>query len=74
MCVYVYDRMCVGIYRGQKRLLDSLELETQAAVSCLMWVLGIEPGFSVKAASVLNFHTILCSLPSPWVFDIRIWG
>lgn len=58
MCVYVYDQMCAGIHRVHKRVSDSLELESQAAVGCLIWVLGIEPGFSIKAARVLIFYTI----------------
>lgn len=56
MCVYDYEWMCVGIRRSQKRVLDFLELESQAAVNCLIWVLGIEPGIAVKAASVLPYH------------------
>ena len=39
------------------RLSDSLDLELQTAVSCL-WVLGIEPGFSARTASVLNHWDI----------------
>jgi hypothetical protein len=27
-------------YRGQKKALDLLKLETQAVVDCLLWVLG----------------------------------
>lgn len=43
-----------GILRGQKMALDLLELELKAVVSHLIWVLGIEPRSSVRAASTLN--------------------
>lgn len=42
-----------GILRGQKMALDLLELELKV-VSHLIWVLGIEPRSSVRAASTLN--------------------
>lgn len=38
MRVYMYSK----IRGGQKRVLDPLELESQVAVSCLGWLLGIE--------------------------------
>lgn len=37
----------------QKRVLDPLGQELPVVVA--MWVLGIEPGFSGKAVSVLNY-------------------
>lgn len=37
--VCVYHIHAVGC-RGQKRVLDALELELQAVVSCPLWVLG----------------------------------
>lgn len=49
MCMCLY----VGAHRGQKRVLGPLELELQAGVNCLMWVLGKEHGVSERAASVL---------------------
>lgn len=40
--------------QGQKKILGFLELELQRlVVSCLIWVLGTEPGFG-NAASALN--------------------
>lgn len=33
--------VCKGVYRSQKAALDSLELELQALVCCLVWVLGL---------------------------------
>lgn len=43
MCVCVwYVDVGAGIHRGQRRAPDSMELELQACVSCLMWVLGIK--------------------------------
>lgn len=34
LCEYMH--MSVGSHRGKKRMLDSLELELQAVVNCLM--------------------------------------
>lgn len=58
ICMCVYLHMCLGtIYMAgpcgyQKRVLDPLGLELPVVA---MWVLGIEPGFSGKAVSVLNY-------------------
>lgn len=38
-------RVCAGVCRGWRRTLDALELESQVAVSHLMWVLGLNSGF-----------------------------
>lgn len=43
----------VSAGRGQKRVLDPLELDLEIVGSCL-WVLGIELGFSGRTASVLD--------------------
>lgn len=43
-----------GAHRGQQRALDPLELESQPIVSSLMWVLGTETGFSVRAVMLLT--------------------
>lgn len=47
----IYVSLCVfaDVYRGQKRVLDPLELEV---VSCLTWVLGTES--PERAASILK--------------------
>lgn len=46
---------CLHVYhRGQKRVLDPLELELRVLANWLMWVLGTEPRSSVRAASALN--------------------
>ena len=38
MCAYVsLFHMCSGIWRGQKKLLDSLEVELQVVVRYLLW-------------------------------------
>lgn len=48
MCLYMGAR---GV---QNRVLGPMELELQAAVSCRMVVLGIELGFSERAARALH--------------------
>jgi hypothetical protein len=45
--------------RGQRRISDLLELELQAIVSCLMWVLGTELGSSAGAAGALSLSLSL---------------
>lgn len=46
--------MSTGTNINQKSLSDSLELELQAVVSYLSWVLGTELGPSTKAGHALN--------------------
>lgn len=43
-CVYA------DALRGLKKLLDSLELESQVVVSPATWALGTEPGSSAKSS------------------------
>lgn len=43
ICVEVCAHEC-SAHRGQKRALDPLELEFHAVMSCLIGVLGTEPG------------------------------
>jgi hypothetical protein len=50
VCVCRYEHVCAR--RGCQ--IDSLELEVQAVVSHLMWVLGTALKYSVRPASVLN--------------------
>lgn len=66
ICMYIYQ-MCAGTYQGQKRVLDLLELESQAVVNCLIWVLGIGPGSSARTASSLNCCTVFAA-PKSLVF------
>lgn len=40
--------------RGQKRMLDPTELELQAVVACLIWVLEAKPEFSVRTVRALS--------------------
>ena len=40
MCVCVCVCVCVCAQGSQQRALDTLELEFQVSVDCLMWVLG----------------------------------
>lgn len=56
-CQQVYlCTMCVpGVHGGQRKASDPLELELEeVTVSYLVWVLEIEPCFSVNVASALN--------------------
>lgn len=53
--------VCAHVRRGQKRVLDSLELELQSDVSCLPWVLGSELRSSGRAASPLDCLRLLLS-------------
>ena len=55
-CWYINSAfICVSVaYGGQKRVLDPLELELQAFVSNLIWVLETILGSSVRATIVLN--------------------
>ena len=54
VCVCVCARACVrvhvsaAVHRGQKGASNPLELEFQAIVSYLMWVLGIRLGVLCK--------------------------
>lgn len=45
-------------YRKQKRVLGALELELQAILSPMIWVLGTNPGYSARAGSDLNHRAI----------------
>lgn len=55
MCLGVYMCTCVfSICGSQKRALDPFELELQAIVSCLMWLLGTEPVSAARAFSALD--------------------
>lgn len=54
-CVHVH----LGAHGGQKRVSDSLELELQAILSHLTWVLGIKFQSPEKAVDSLN----------PWAFS-----
>lgn len=52
---------------GQKRVLDTLELESQVAVNT-MWVLGIQTGSFGKVANALNCRAIS---PTPNLLKMR---
>lgn len=43
-----------GTTRHQKRMPDFLELKLYTVVSCLLWVLGMEPGLLARTESALN--------------------
>jgi len=66
LCVYVYVHMCTmcthaphvySTHRSQKAS-DPPELELPTVGSCLMWVLGIEPGSPGRAAIALNCRVV----------------
>ena len=46
VCVslYVYKHVCAGTHGGQKETLDPLQLQLQAVINSLVWVLGTELG------------------------------
>lgn len=54
MCYVCVCQLHVSTYRTQKRMLDTLQLEVEVVVSYLMWLLGIEPRSSARAANALN--------------------
>lgn len=49
-----YEHMKGDIHRSQTRTSDTLELELQAIVCCLMWMLEIELRSPAREAHVLN--------------------
>lgn len=40
LCLWGYEHTNAGVFRIQRRVSDSLELELWASMSCLMWVRG----------------------------------
>jgi hypothetical protein len=68
MCVCAACFMCTtacSTHRGQKRVGDPMELELQAVVNCLVWVVGTKRGFS--EASALNLWAT--SLRTYFIFN-----
>lgn len=49
VCVYLNTA-----FGGQRRVLDPVELEFHAVLSCLMWGLGTETKYSGRTVLVLN--------------------
>ena len=68
----MYEYLLVGAQtvapRGQKRLLDSLELELQAVVSHLIWVLGHK--FRPFVTAVFLLSCPLSHLSSPMLIGL----
>lgn len=54
VCMPVHHVYTVSSCRGQRRILDPLELEIQTDVSLHLWVLGIKAGFSTREVRALN--------------------
>lgn len=68
LCMCMHMSACA--FGVQKRVLESLELEIQAIMNCLTWVLGTELRTSaraVKSHSSLTFTSPDCLLNSPWL-------
>lgn len=57
-----------GTLRGQKTVLDPLELGLQAVMDYWMWVVGSKSGFSVRAAHVLSYWGIT---PAPQLYGFN---
>lgn len=53
MCMCGLVHIHAGVPRGQKRAQDPLELESEEAVSCLMWVLETKLGSSARTMQAL---------------------
>lgn len=53
-CVWGYVQVGTGAHRGQKRVLDSLELELWVFVRCRTWVLGTQLGLYKN--STYSYH------------------
>lgn len=61
VCVHEHMPVCAQAHsdqRGQKRVLDTVELELPVVMSLLAWVLQIELWSSERAASALKSWTI----------------
>lgn len=58
MCMYacLHEFICTTWMQDQwsQRVSDPLELESQAAMDCLLWVQGPEPWSPARAASIFN--------------------
>ena len=62
MCIMLRVCVCVcacecSTYGGQKRALNSLELELQVEARCRMWILGMELGPFASSTSALGLVT-----------------
>ena len=65
-CGYV-QRVFVHFHRGQKEVVDPLEVELWAVGSQLLWELGLESESSARALRALNHRAI--SLAMNWTFS-----
>lgn len=54
VCLSEFMCTCAGAQENQ-RVQDALELELQTAMTCLTWVLGIQPGSYLRTACALNY-------------------
>lgn len=54
MCLCVSMLLCGGSYRDRNRTSEFLEMESQEAADCPVWVLGTELQFSARAARALT--------------------
>lgn len=65
LCVCMYTCVCTAP-RGQNRVLNALELELQAVVNHLTWVLGKNSGALQEQCVLL---TLCLSSPKGFLFD-----
>ena len=54
VCMYVYAPYVCGISGDPKRVSGFQELELQVVVRHLMWILGVKPRISARAADALD--------------------
>lgn len=77
MCAYSYTRgvyaTCLRVPMETRKALDPLELELQAAVPCLTWVLGMELWSSGRAVSAFN-HWAVSPAPATKIYFSFIFG
>lgn len=65
--------MCVCVCpTGVRRGLDTLELELQVTMNCLMWVLGTELGPSARVASTFLLSVSPAATNVPTSLSLRI--
>ena len=58
VCVCMYVQIHVGTHGGQKRVSGPPGFDLLAGVSHLIWVLGVELGFSIRATCVLSLRVM----------------
>lgn len=72
MCVNVWAPPVCSTSDGHKRESDPLGTEV-SLLSAAMWVLGIKPGSSGGAASILNSDHLSAPYPMFYIFFLCVW-